>query len=264
MVPPGFSSPDASAASTIRSAIRSFTDPPGLRYSTLASTVRRRCPRSPRPSLTRGVSPTRSTMCSANFIRLILSRPGCRPAPSVGEDPVERRRRPCPIGDDGRHGRLPRGEPAQLGRARRRARRQRRVRVRPLRHRPRAPQRRRALRPAAARRRDRADRHPPAVPHRHRHPVAGPARGADDRPRPVAGVAGAGASARDATPARTSTTSRPTPTPAPRGARRTHLRPRLHRHRRAVLAARHRPLGRRRRRRCSSPAGGCSCAKDTR
>ena len=45
MVPPGSSSPDASAASTIRSAIRSFTEPPGLRYSTLASTMRprRRC-----------------------------------------------------------------------------------------------------------------------------------------------------------------------------------------------------------------------------
>ena len=39
MVPPGFSSPEASAASTICRAMRSFTDPPGLRYSTLASTV---------------------------------------------------------------------------------------------------------------------------------------------------------------------------------------------------------------------------------
>ena len=38
IVPPGRSSPDCSAASIIRSAIRSFTDPPGLRYSTLAST----------------------------------------------------------------------------------------------------------------------------------------------------------------------------------------------------------------------------------
>ena len=39
MVPPGFSSPDCSAASTIRRAIRSFTDPPGFMYSILASTV---------------------------------------------------------------------------------------------------------------------------------------------------------------------------------------------------------------------------------
>ncbi len=39
IVPPGLSSPDFSAASTIRSAIRSFTDPPGLKYSTFASTA---------------------------------------------------------------------------------------------------------------------------------------------------------------------------------------------------------------------------------
>ena len=38
IVPPGLSSPEASAASIIRTAIRSFTEPPGLRYSTLAST----------------------------------------------------------------------------------------------------------------------------------------------------------------------------------------------------------------------------------
>ena len=39
IVPPGLSSPDCSAASIIRTAIRSLTDPPGLKYSTLASTV---------------------------------------------------------------------------------------------------------------------------------------------------------------------------------------------------------------------------------
>ena len=39
IVPPGWSSPEASAASTIRSAMRSLTDPPGLKYSTLASTA---------------------------------------------------------------------------------------------------------------------------------------------------------------------------------------------------------------------------------
>ena len=38
IVPPGFSSPDASAASIMRSAIRSFTEPPGFMYSTFAST----------------------------------------------------------------------------------------------------------------------------------------------------------------------------------------------------------------------------------
>src|SRR5580692_6854165 len=38
MVPPGLSSPDSSAASTMRSAILSLTEPPGLKYSTLAST----------------------------------------------------------------------------------------------------------------------------------------------------------------------------------------------------------------------------------
>ena len=63
------------AATTIFSAIRSFTDPPGLRYSTLARTV------APMPSvtefsLTRGVSPTRSAMCSAYFTPVILSRHG--------------------------------------------------------------------------------------------------------------------------------------------------------------------------------------------
>ena len=42
IVPPGRSAPDASAASTIRSAMRSLTDPPGLKYSTLASTSARR------------------------------------------------------------------------------------------------------------------------------------------------------------------------------------------------------------------------------
>jgi hypothetical protein len=38
MTPPGRSSPEASAASIMRTAMRSLTDPPGLKYSTLAST----------------------------------------------------------------------------------------------------------------------------------------------------------------------------------------------------------------------------------
>ena len=68
MVPPGFSSPVASAASTMRRAMRSFTDPPGFMYSTLASTVAA-MPSVTTLSLTRGVFPTRSAMCSAYFTR---------------------------------------------------------------------------------------------------------------------------------------------------------------------------------------------------
>ena len=69
IVPPGRSSPDASAASIMRSAMRSFTLPPGLRYSTLASTSGRR-PAVTAFSLTSGVFPTRSITCSANRIWL--------------------------------------------------------------------------------------------------------------------------------------------------------------------------------------------------
>ena len=64
IVPPGRSAPEASAASTMRSAIRSFTDPPGLKYSTLASTAGAPPPwpsaRVTARSLTSGVLPTRS------------------------------------------------------------------------------------------------------------------------------------------------------------------------------------------------------------
>ena len=55
--------------------------------------------------------------------------------------------------------------------------------VRAVRGGSRAPQRRRALRPAAPRRRARSRRRAPAVPHRHRHGLAGAARRAHDRPR---------------------------------------------------------------------------------
>ena len=65
MVPPGFSSPDASAASTMRSAIRSFTLEPGLKYSSLASTVAS-IPAATGPSRTSGVLPMRSATCSTN------------------------------------------------------------------------------------------------------------------------------------------------------------------------------------------------------
>ncbi len=69
MVPPGRSRPSASAASIIFTAIRSFTEPPGLRYSTLASTVAA-MPSVTRFNRTNGVSPIRSTTESANFISL--------------------------------------------------------------------------------------------------------------------------------------------------------------------------------------------------
>ena len=59
MVPPGFSSPSRSAASIILTAIRSFTEPPGFRYSTLASTSGLASPVT-RVSCTSGVLPTRS------------------------------------------------------------------------------------------------------------------------------------------------------------------------------------------------------------
>ncbi len=60
IVPPGFSSPDSSAASIMRSAMRSFTEPPGLKYSTLASTVGA-SPSVTELSLTSGVFPMRSS-----------------------------------------------------------------------------------------------------------------------------------------------------------------------------------------------------------
>src|SRR5664279_6598695 len=60
IVPPGRNSPLASAASTIRSAMRSFTEPPGLKYSTLATTNGAR-PAASLSNATSGVLPTRST-----------------------------------------------------------------------------------------------------------------------------------------------------------------------------------------------------------
>ncbi len=64
IVPPGSSRPASSAASTIFTAIRSFTEPPGLKYSTLASTVAA-IPSVTCDSRTSGVSPMRSTTSSA-------------------------------------------------------------------------------------------------------------------------------------------------------------------------------------------------------
>src|ERR1051326_3856090 len=67
MVPPGFSAPERSAASIMRRAMRSLTEPPGLKYSTLARTVAW-SPLVTLFSFTSGVFPTRSTMDSAYFI----------------------------------------------------------------------------------------------------------------------------------------------------------------------------------------------------
>ena len=86
MVPPGFSSPEASAASIICSAMRSFTDPPGLRYSTLASTVAA-MPSVTELSLTSGVLPTRSADVLCVLHRPIVSDPdrlSARPRPRPG------------------------------------------------------------------------------------------------------------------------------------------------------------------------------------
>src|ERR1700710_2626711 len=88
MVPPGLSSPSASAASIILTAMRSLALPPGLRYSILAATV-------PAPSgttefsCTRGVLPMSSLTCRAMRMspscqaRTALARPvpNCFPRP---------------------------------------------------------------------------------------------------------------------------------------------------------------------------------------
>src|SRR5579859_2351437 len=83
IVPPGRSTTDASAASTMRSAIRSFTEPPGLKYSTLASTPGPPAPSCwvTRRSLTSGVFPTSSIRESWTCITSHLlggSGPGTR------------------------------------------------------------------------------------------------------------------------------------------------------------------------------------------
>src|SRR5215207_7338821 len=77
MVPPGRNSPLASAASIILIAMRSLTLPPGLTYSTLATTA-------PMPSgttefnCTRGVLPMSSLTCRAMRIRPSSQAPADR------------------------------------------------------------------------------------------------------------------------------------------------------------------------------------------
>src|ERR671912_432607 len=89
IVPPGLSWPDRSARSTMASPIRSLTEPPGFRYSTLASRVGAR-PRPSRDSRTSGVPPTTSR------IESYTSMPGSiAPARALGDgvavgvDPLE-------------------------------------------------------------------------------------------------------------------------------------------------------------------------------
>src|SRR5664279_506850 len=71
MVPPGCSAPDCSAARIIFSAMRSLTDPPGLRYSILAS-ISGATPAATGPSRTSGVLPIKSTMVSAYRTEVLL------------------------------------------------------------------------------------------------------------------------------------------------------------------------------------------------
>src|SRR5215207_759023 len=89
IVPPGLSWPARSARSTMASPIQSLTEPPGFRYSTLASRVGAR-PRPSRDSRTSGVPPTTSR------IESYTSMPGSiAPARTLGDgvavgvDPLE-------------------------------------------------------------------------------------------------------------------------------------------------------------------------------
>src|SRR4051812_10914123 len=77
IVPPGRRRPSRSAASTIRIATRSLIDPPGLKYSTLATI----CGAHPAPirlSRTSGVSPTVSRSESLISVMAATLRRGCR------------------------------------------------------------------------------------------------------------------------------------------------------------------------------------------
>src|SRR5437763_7382551 len=91
MVPPGRRDPSRSAASMIRTAIRSFTEPPGFTNSTFASTVAD----SPAVTVLRrtsGVSPIRSRTFAAYRICFLLAR-ACRQARSFdgcGSGPATR------------------------------------------------------------------------------------------------------------------------------------------------------------------------------
>ena len=93
IVPPGRSSPDASAAATIRNAMRSLTDPPGLKYSTLASTAGPGIPRVTDRSRTSGVFPT--SPLSESYTCMVVLRAWAAGS-IVWRNPTWRRQVPCP------------------------------------------------------------------------------------------------------------------------------------------------------------------------
>ena len=78
IVPPGLSRPSRSAASTIATAGRSFTDPPGFVVSIFAMRSHV-SPRPTRASRTSGVSPMRSRTESATSISPAIARDGTLP-----------------------------------------------------------------------------------------------------------------------------------------------------------------------------------------
>src|SRR6187402_1863241 len=84
IVPPGFSLPSRSAASMILVAMRSFEEPPGLKYSTFASTVAA-MPCVTALSFTNGVFPTRSsTDCAYSTAPSLTAASRVLPLPSGG------------------------------------------------------------------------------------------------------------------------------------------------------------------------------------
>jgi hypothetical protein len=88
IVPPGLSWPDRSARSTMASPMRSFTDPPGFRYSTLASRVGA-SPLPSRDSRTSGVPPTTSRIESYTSMPRSIDPLDLRTGVAVLVDPLE-------------------------------------------------------------------------------------------------------------------------------------------------------------------------------
>src|SRR3954471_9039299 len=96
IVPPGFSSPSRSAASIIASPIRSFTDPPGFRYSSFAR-IRGPPAGEIASSRTIGVRPTRSRTVGysrAMAEAYVLAGRVERPILGVGADAIREAVRP--------------------------------------------------------------------------------------------------------------------------------------------------------------------------
>src|SRR5687768_17171321 len=101
IVPPGLSRPSASAASTIRIATRSLIEPPGLKYSTLATTWGV-SPAAMRERRTSGVSPTvsriDSLMSAGAAMRSTYQRAARGPDLPVGQRDAARQARRDPVG----------------------------------------------------------------------------------------------------------------------------------------------------------------------